>query len=49
MEHSKRSSTSEFLKSVVKASKSDRVTIDELKTSTNDENESWLAKRRFSI
>ncbi len=36
MEHNKRSSTSEFLKSVVKASKSDRVTIDELKTSMHE-------------
>jgi hypothetical protein len=36
MEDSKRSSTSEFLKNVVKANKSDHVTIDELKISMHE-------------
>lgn len=36
MEHNNRSSTSEFLRNVVRANKSDRITIDELKTSMHE-------------
>jgi len=36
MEHNNRSSTSEFLRNVVRANKSDRITIDELKTTMHE-------------